>query len=67
MKKLVAALLTVVAALGIITIAAPVQTAEARPCVLCPDIVIECNSCQIYHPRTCERCAYCENIKGCKF
>jgi len=67
MKTLVASLLTVVAALGIIALAAPVPTALARPCVLCPDIVIECNSCQIYHPRTCERCAFCENIKGCHF
>jgi len=65
MKKLVAGVLTIVAALGIIALAAPVPVAEARPCVLCPDVFIECPSCYELVPRTCERCAYCVKIKGC--
>jgi len=65
MKKLVAGTLMVVAALGIIALAAPVPVAEARPCVLCPDVVIECGGCYEYVPQTCEHCAYCLKIKGC--
>jgi hypothetical protein len=65
MKKLIAGLLTIVAALGVIALVTPTPVAEARPCVLCPDIFIECGDCYTLVPRTCERCAYCQKIKGC--
>lgn len=65
MKKLIAGLLMVVAALGVIALATPTPVAQARPCVLCPDVVIECGGCYELVPRTCEHCAYCQKIKGC--
>jgi hypothetical protein len=65
MKKCLAGILTVVAALGIIALATPTPVALARPCVLCPQVFIECPTCYDTIPQTCEHCAYCQKIKGC--
>ena len=40
--------------------------AQARPCIYCPQIAIECGTCYQLVPQTCDRCAYCKRIPGCK-
>lgn len=64
MKKIFAALLMVVALLGAFALVAP-PVAQAKDCIICPQIAINCGACGTLVPQTCSRCAYCKQIPGC--
>ena len=51
--------------LGVLAFFAPAPVVEARECVYCPLIYIECGPCYERIPQTCNRCAYCKRIPGC--
>ena len=66
MKRLVILSLLAVVALGALAVMAPAP-ALATGCVQCP--VIEeprCPACYQLVPGTCDHCAYCKRIPGCK-
>ena len=44
----------------------PSAPAQARECIICPQIAIECGTCYKLVPQSCDRCAYCKRIPGCK-
>lgn len=65
MKRLFGTLLMVAIALGGLALALPTPEAQARDCILCPQIAIECGPCYTLVAQTCTRCAYCKHIPGC--
>lgn len=65
MKRLLSGFILAVMALGLVALVLPTPTAEARPCVFCPQIAIECGTCYKLQPQTCTTCAYCKHIPGC--
>ena len=65
MRKLLAAALMIVAVLGALALVAPAQVAQAKECIVCPLIAINCGPCGTLVPQTCNRCAYCKQIPGC--
>jgi hypothetical protein len=65
MKKLFASLLTIVAIAGAFALVLPPSVAQAKECVICPQIAINCGPCANLIPQTCNRCQYCKQIPGC--
>jgi hypothetical protein len=65
MKKLFAALTMSVAVLGAFALVLPPPAAQAKDCVICPQIAINCGPCGTLVPQTCSRCQYCKQIPGC--
>ena len=65
MKRIIAALFVSITLLGAFAIIAPTHVAQAKECVICPQIGILCGPCQTLVPQTCNRCAYCKQIPGC--
>ena len=65
MKRLFGLLLIVVAAFGVIALVAPAPVAQAKACIVCPQIAINCGPCANLVPQNCNRCAYCKQIPGC--
>ena len=64
MEKLFATLLMIVALVGA-TALLPSPVAQAKECVICPQIAINCGPCANLIPQTCNRCQYCKQIPGC--
>lgn len=65
MRKLLGLVLIVVAAFGVIALVAPAPAAQAKACIVCLQIAINCGACANLIPQTCNRCAYCKQIPGC--
>ena len=65
MRRILGALLLGAIVLGTLALVAPVPQAQARECIFCPQIAIECGECYTLIPQTCTHCAYCKRIPGC--
>ena len=65
MKKLFATLVMIIAAGGATALFLPTPAAQAKECVICPQIAINCGPCANLIPQTCNRCQYCKQIPGC--
>lgn len=66
MKKVFGVLVLAAIVLGSLALVAPVPTASAKECVVCPMIAIYCGPCAHLVPQTCNRCAYCKPIPNCE-
>jgi hypothetical protein len=66
MKRLLAFGLVVIATLGALTLVSPVPAALAGTCVRCPNRDVYCGHCEEFVPQTCQHCAYCRKVPGCK-
>ena len=65
MKRFVGAFVMVAIVLGTLAVVLPTPQVQARDCVFCPQIAIECGPCYNLVHQTCDRCAYCKKIPGC--
>jgi hypothetical protein len=65
MRKLFSALLMTVAFLGAFALVLAPPVAQAKECIICPQIAINCGPCANLIPQTCSRCQYCKQIPGC--
>ena len=65
MKKLFVSLVMIVAVLGTFALFVPPPVAQAKECVICPQIAIDCGPCANLVPQTCTRCQFCKRIPGC--
>ena len=65
LRRVLGSALLAATSLGTLAVLAPTP-ATARQCIVCPQIAIECGTCYQLVPQTCERCAYCKRIPGCK-
>ena len=64
-RKLFAASLFSVIAFGALALVPPAPPVQARECIFCPQIAIECGPCYRLVHQTCTKCAHCERIPGC--
>jgi len=64
-RRLLGTALLATVFLGALTILPPAPV-QARECIICPQIAIECGTCYRLVPQSCDRCAYCKRIPGCK-
>jgi hypothetical protein len=65
LRRLFGTALLATAFLGSLAAFVP-SPATARECIVCPQIAIECGTCYKLVPQSCDRCAYCKRIPGCK-